>query len=261
MADNVEILNKESEKNRVFFRFVGQGEKFPKEDIEDGVVSWLLWRIWKNRNEFVFQGRDYDVIATVVKAREDEREWRSREEVKKDGGQTAPKEEPVRRWRPPPPTWIKCNTDGAWNKESRDGGVGWIARDHQGNLVWAGARKLSNMRSALEVEVEACRWAVQTLSGFGYTRVIIETDSLMLKRLITKEEAMWPTLQPLLQEISLLMAENRGFEMVFAPRSGNKVADRIAKETSTFASFVPKLYSVLVWLSSLVESEKSLYEL
>lgn len=26
MADNVEILNKESEKNRVFFRFVGQGE-------------------------------------------------------------------------------------------------------------------------------------------------------------------------------------------------------------------------------------------
>ena len=128
--------------------------------------------------------------------------------------------------------------------------------------MWAGARKLSNMRSALEAEAEACRWAVQTLSEFGYTRVIIETDSLMLKQLITKEEAMWPTLQPLLQEISLLMAENRGFEVVFAPRSGNKVADRIAKETSTFAFFVPKLYFVLpVWLSSLVESKKSLYEL
>ena len=39
-------------------------------------------------------------------------------------------------------------------------------------------------------------------------------------------------------------------------RSGNKVADRIEKETSTFASFVPKLYYVLpVWLKSCVEDK------
>lgn len=42
------------------------------------------------------------------------------------------------------------------------------------------------------------------------------------------------------------------------PRSGNKVADRIAKETATFTSIVPKLYSIEPsWLISCMEVEKS----
>ena len=48
-------------------------------------------------------------------------------------------------------------------------------------------------------------------------------------------------------------------EVVYYPRSGNKVADRIANETTKFMSFVPKLYSILhVWLFFCVEADKYL---
>ncbi|XP_056859988.1 uncharacterized protein LOC130508476 [Raphanus sativus] len=214
---------------------LNQKQEFPKEEVEDESVPYLLWRIWKNRNEFVFQ------------------EVRNKE-VKK------PTEEGHdRKWRAPPPMKIKCNIDGSWKKETCEGGVGWVARDQQGNLLWAGAKKLSNAGSVLETEAEALRWAIQTLTGFGYTSVVFETDSLTLKKLIYGEEEMWLSIKPIMQEISFLLTENSGYGVEFYPRSGNKVADRIARETTTLASFVPKLYSVVpVWLSSFVEVDKIL---
>lgn len=64
---------------------------------------------------------------------------------------------------------------------------------------------------------------------------------MVLKILIKGEEAMWPAVKSLMQEIFLMLADNRGFEVAYFPTSGNTVADRIAKKTSMFASFVPKL--------------------
>lgn len=43
MADNVEILNKESEENRLFFRFVGQGES--KKRGKQSLLQSLFWFI------------------------------------------------------------------------------------------------------------------------------------------------------------------------------------------------------------------------
>lgn len=57
-------------------------KEFLKKEVEERLVTWFLWRIWKNMNEFAFKGKDYDAPATVYKAKEDELEWKSREEVK-----------------------------------------------------------------------------------------------------------------------------------------------------------------------------------
>lgn len=43
---------------------------------------------------------------------------------------------------------------------------------------------------------------------------------------------------------------------------GNKVAYRIAKETTTFMSFVPKMYSIVsMWLSLLVKADEPVVRL
>lgn len=65
--------------------------------------------------------------------------------------------------------------------------------------------------------------------------MIFETVSLVPKKLINGEEAMWPTMRPILQEITFLPAENRGFKVEYYSRSGNKAEEIIAKETFTFA--------------------------
>ena len=44
------------------------------------IGPWLLWRLWKSRNVFCFQGIDYEAMSLVIKAQEDMEEWNSRED-------------------------------------------------------------------------------------------------------------------------------------------------------------------------------------
>ena len=49
--------------------------------------------------------------------------------------------------------------------------------------------------------------------------------------------------------------------MRYYPRGGNKAADRVAKESITFVSSIPKLYSIVpVWLKYQVGSDKTVYQ-
>ncbi|XP_018462688.1 uncharacterized protein LOC108833789 [Raphanus sativus] len=234
-----------------------QEKEYPTEEVEEGFVPWLLWRIWKNRNEFVFRGTDYMAQATTRKAWEDAVAWRDRVEVEIEEVKRPAAEAPIVKWKPPDSLKFKCNTDGAWTKESELGGVGWILRDHHGLLVWAGARKMTGLRSAIEAEAEALRWASQTLAGFGYKEVTFESDSLQLVKMLKGEEKWWTVLEPILQDIVISLSVIAGWKVQFVPRDGNKSADRIAKETSTFMSFVPKLYSMMpLWLSSCLQADK-----
>lgn len=124
-------------------------------------------------------------------------------------------------------------------------------------MLWAGAKKLLEVGSALEAEAEALRWAVSSLIGFGYRDVIFESDSQVLVKMIHGVEETWPRMKPIVQEISILLSKLAGSEVRFYNRRGNEVADRIAKETTTFTSIVPKLYSIVPkWLVSYVEAEK-----
>ena len=171
--------------------------------------------------------------------------WRSREEVKPVEAKTPIPEAPAKKWTPPQATRLKCNTDGLWKQETGEGGVGWALRDSMGNLLWAGAKRITGMGSELEVEVEAPRWAAQVLTGFGYWNITFETDSQVLSKMLSGKEAIWPRVRPIIQEIGASIAGYNVAEVVYYHRSGNKVADRIAKEIVTFTSLVPKLYSIV----------------
>ncbi|KAF3608133.1 hypothetical protein DY000_02046221 [Brassica cretica] len=80
----------------------------------------------------------------------------------------------------------------------------------------------------------------------------------MAKMLNGKEEV-WPRLKPIIQEIRTSLLCLSEAEVVYYPRnprSGNKVADRIAKETTTFTSIVPKLYFIPpVWLCPSLQAD------
>ncbi|CAG7885643.1 unnamed protein product, partial [Brassica rapa] len=142
------------------------------------LVPWILWRIWKNRNDFQYKGRDYDVISTLNKARE-------------------------------------------------DAGIGSDVTRTETTVELAGWVQITKA-------AEAIQWAAKRLSGFGYRKVIMETDSLVL----------WPNILPKRQCILHMLRANPEFKVEYCQREGNKVADRIAKKTSSFLNYVPKLYSV-----------------
>ncbi|KAG7563951.1 Reverse transcriptase domain [Arabidopsis suecica] len=119
----------------------------------------------------------YLALEVVNKAREDMEEWKSRKEPqprtktqRKSGDQRI-------KWKTPSLEWVKCNTDGAWFEDLPDCGVGWALRDNAGQVMWLGVKALPRLRSVLETELEALRWAVISLSRFNYRKIIFESDS------------------------------------------------------------------------------------
>ncbi|XP_018465005.2 uncharacterized protein LOC108836338 [Raphanus sativus] len=247
------------------FHALNVEKEYPKDDVQSDLVPWLLWRLWKSRNEFLFQGKDYEAMSILQKAKEDAEEWRERatcekSEVETEKTSTPLKLNPKQVWKPSPPTWLKCNSDGAWHKDRANCGLGWICKNNKGKLIWAGARAVPRLGSCIETEAEALKWAAETVVRFGYIKVIFESDSLNLIKMLNGEDQFWPILQPTLQAIYQLLSQIPEVLLRFNPRGANKAADRIAKETFTFMSNVPKLYSVEPnWLKYHVRNNISLY--
>lgn len=70
--------------------------------------------------------------------------------------------------------------------------IGWTLRNQKGDVIWMGARAIPKLRTVVETKAEGLRWGVQTLVGFGYTRIIFEFDSKDLVDVVTEKES-WPT--------------------------------------------------------------------
>jgi len=224
---------------------------------DDGMVApWILWRLWKNRNDLVFKGKQFDAPDVIRRAVEDVEEWRQNLQRSFLPKHIERSEQQVIKWKQPPHGWVKCNSDGAWNAERSKCGIGWVLRNSDKNVLWMGARAIPKAQSALVTEAEALRWAVLSLSRLNYRKVIFESDSQQLVSILVDNDDM-PTLDPIIQDIKFLLQHFEETKFVFMHRGGNGVADRIAKESLSLENYDPKLYSIVPnWVKSFVELDK-----
>ncbi|XP_024014255.1 uncharacterized protein LOC112088198 [Eutrema salsugineum] len=125
-------------------------------------------RLWKSRNDFLFKEKDYDARGTMARAIEDAEEWLNRVEGEDKRHPSTIVSRRSNRWSPPQDGWFKCNVDAAWKKELNQYGIGWVLRDHQGRVLWMGVRAILKLKTVLDVEAEAIRWAVVCVSRFNY---------------------------------------------------------------------------------------------
>ncbi|XP_010474601.1 PREDICTED: uncharacterized protein LOC104754160 [Camelina sativa] len=230
-------------------------KELPSQENLSSLSPWILWRIWKNRNNLIFKGREYEAISLINKAKEDAEEWSQRLELRGIKHPNPPGSLNRNKWIKPSQDWVKCNSDGAWPHDGDTGGLGWVLRDNRGKILWAGVRLVSKTRTVLEIEAEAFRWAVINLVRLQYPRVIFESDSQTLVDLLNGEGSR-PTIDPIVQDIRHHLPLFDQCKVVFIKRSGNGVADRIAQESLSFQNFDPKLYAIEPsWLKSLVDAD------
>ncbi|XP_024006248.1 uncharacterized protein LOC112082862 [Eutrema salsugineum] len=195
------------------------------------VVPWIMWRLWKNRNDLLFNGKELGAQDLVKKALDDAEEWHSRLEVEDERPKTTARTILHPKWTPPPPNWVKCNVDG-------------------------GGKTLHQMGSVLETEAEALRWVILMVCNLNYSKVIFETDSKSLVDAL-QDGNLWPCLSMFQQDIKALLSKFQDHHLVFSPRDSNRVAHRIAHETSSFMINVLKLYFIMpCWINSFIENDK-----
>ncbi|CAL9239188.1 unnamed protein product [Arabidopsis halleri] len=113
-----------------------------------------------------------------------------------------------------------------------------------------GAKALTRTRSALEVELEAMRWAILTMTRFNYRKMIFESH-------LIKNGEYWPAFAPTIQDIQSLLLQFQEAKVIFPSRGSNGLADRVAKESLSYTNYDPKLYSIMPnWIKQFVMVDK-----
>lgn len=118
------------------FHVLNIRKEYPRDDFQAELVPWILWRLWKDRNELLFKGKEYEATSIIQKTKEYEEEWRERNrevksEVERGGATKTITTTTQHSWSPPPANRLKCNSDGAWNPSRERSGLGWICRNER----------------------------------------------------------------------------------------------------------------------------------
>jgi len=145
-------------------------------------ISFLLWSIWKTKNEVIFLNEIFKPMQCIIKAKRLSAKWRIRSCLSVDDyfkglSPTPSKTRHFIQWQSPNPNWIKINLDGSFQNTLAAGG--FIIWDWRGKVLRIGASNYGNT-SILVAEGRALRDGVQPAIAVGHGRLHIEGDILVV---------------------------------------------------------------------------------
>ncbi|KAE8773411.1 hypothetical protein D1007_54421 [Hordeum vulgare] len=186
-------------------------------------VLCLLWCWWSERSKVNHKKRTMSVESLVASVNFTSMEW------VEFLGRKQPQPKHAERWKPPPADFIKINLDAAYNSRTGDGGLGAIARDHEGATARVAAGKLAHLNDALHAETESLRHAIDFAEDQGMGRVFFETDCSNLQHAITSNVQDRGPLGILFREAKFRL--QLGFiewKVMYSPRMCNTAAHVLA---------------------------------
>ncbi|KAM1442372.1 hypothetical protein ACFXTO_010366 [Malus domestica] len=217
--------------------------RFRKEKNHELILQecvFIMWRIWKCRNELLFKGAEANPMEGVNVVRSQIMEYRASHDPAKMpttvdvvGEAAFYAGRPV-RWKRPKFGVIKVNCDGAWCESTLREGYGWVVRDFAGMLLAAGGEGDLLFNKAAMAEASAVRAALMVCRERGFAEVEIESDSQGLIRMLNGEYVIDATLECLLHDIRVLASQVGRVSFVFVKRKGNAVASHVTLKRGSF---------------------------
>ncbi|KAM1053412.1 hypothetical protein PS2_000909 [Malus domestica] len=136
---------------------------------------------------------------------------------------------PKLHWTKPKFGIIKVNTDAAWCGSSLQTGVGWVGRDFAGLLQFARGSGTGICHSAAAAEACAIRSALMACIDNGFDKVIIESDALVIIKMLSKVSPQDYSIECILGDIEILVQRLMSVTFSFVPRESNLSAHSVAK--------------------------------
>ncbi|XP_056864246.1 uncharacterized protein LOC130511334 [Raphanus sativus] len=198
------------------------------QDTQVSMFPWLIWYLWKARNEKCFNAKDVAPLDTLQLASSEAQAWRIAQIVEINAEEGKPAEDTglSLNHRDTDCKWI-CQVDASWKDENEGTGLGFILFEDR-RMKLLGIKHYDKVASPIHAEAEALSWALRETRKIGVCEVIVESDCQQLVHLINMPQE-WPALGPELDEIDFLCSEFSSISTVFIKRLFNSRADCLSK--------------------------------
>ena len=201
--------------------------------MDDHQFAWILWYIWKGRNNKVFSNIDVDPRDTLKLAETEYILW-AEAQTTASGGRT--QAQAMKEINLPiiPGRW--CYTNGSWKEHDLFSGQGWYST-LPGLEGLMGARNTRSSLSPLHSVVEALIWVMESMRNLRQYHITFATDCIQLVKMVSAPED-WPAFAIYLDEIKNLQGIFTHSEIIHIPRTLNTKADSLARSPRNQTSFV-----------------------
>ncbi|XP_050216415.1 uncharacterized protein LOC126667478 [Mercurialis annua] len=186
------------------------------------------WNLWTHRNNLVFKNdrRSSDAIVMMINQMVNFTIKAQQFAMLSNPG-LGPKVEHLIGWDPPPPNWLKLNSDGAVRGPTNRAASGGVARNSSGEWMF-GYSRLIGRCSVLQAELWGALDGLNLAWSRGHKQVILEMDSKLAVDAITNEDLTINANTNLLWAIRDLLKRNWHIQVCHIYREGNRCADRLA---------------------------------
>ena len=161
------------------------------------------------------------------------------------------------KWIPHDRDCIKINVDAATNIHNDRVGLGLVARNSDGKVVFAASKCQWPFLGAERSEIDAFLWAVQVAKNHGWSRCVVEGDAKFVVEALHGLIRRDPHNQVLVDNILALSSSFQDIRFVFCFREATMVAHKLARRSSS--CICDEVWSVggSDWISDLVLVDSS----
>lgn len=156
------------------FEFLFNIRKSRNLQSEEGRVwPWVVWNLWKRRNDFLFENRCFNPLEVSAKAFRDAEEWFVAQTLEKEWKDMEKITQPVpeRRWHPPKPGWKMCNVGFTFDNNKRIAGGGWVLRNERGVVLLHSRRSFAGIKTKDEARFEVLLGAAESMKSHKQTKI------------------------------------------------------------------------------------------
>ncbi|GAU26046.1 hypothetical protein TSUD_225070 [Trifolium subterraneum] len=201
-----------------------------------GRVTMLLWCIWHNRNDKLWNDNVQMPRQIGIYAFDAWNNWYSVHKLQSNSVSGTTEADLV-RWAKPALGWVKCNVDVAFVSGSGRTSVRLCFRYSSDQFMAGMTQWQQIVISSVEKEAWTLLLAMEEARHRGMNRVQFESDSKVLIEAIHMKRRGNSEFLSIVHDILSFMSSFLNFEVKFVRRQTNSVAHTLARATNSWASF------------------------
>ncbi|GAU28280.1 hypothetical protein TSUD_256080 [Trifolium subterraneum] len=201
-----------------------------------GRVAMLLWCIWQNRNDKLWNDNVQTPRQIERYAFDAWSDWYSVHKLRSNS-ESRTTEAGLVRWEKPALGWVKCNVDVAFVSGSGRTSVGLCFRNNKGQVMAGLTQWQQTVMSSVEGEAWTLLLAMEEARHRGLDRVQFESDSKVLVEAIHMKRRGNSEFLSIVHDIISFMSSFLNFEVKFVRRQANSVAHTLARAANSWSSF------------------------